>query len=604
MDAHLNEIVLDDCVTGLGDLAAGSVNLVFADPPFNIGYDYDVYDDTVERDQYIEWSSKWMSAVHRVLQPNGTFWFAIGDDYAADLKLASQDVGFHCRSWVIWYYTFGVNCSKKFTRSHTHLFYFVKNAKDFVFRDDDLDNRVPSARELVYNDKRANPTGRLPDDTWIIRPADAVGELVSDDDGTWNPYGSVPPLDDNRTFTLRPQDLDQCFTRSEDTWYFPRVAGTFKERAGFHGCQMPEQLLGRIIRTCSNTGDVVLDPFAGSATTLAVAKKLGRQFIGFEVSKDYVCYGNDRLNSICVGDRLDGSPEPLKSAPKTSVKRGKRSTAEERAVQDVAAKEQRYSNFQRELTDVGIAEAFRRTHDGFSADRVVADPQLNQQFVEACERLDLVGNARSWNTTLFRLRKAGKLSHIQSWQRTTLSWDECDEYLFASEVAWQSMVNSQAASSLDEIFCDPNLASQFDDRARRLAPGHDSFKYRWGALMIRKEAKAARCRAEVLTVPRRFGEIRPIDELDIASLPAGSAGLYLLSESPTQKLYVGETLDLRRRLELIRQQSNAWLDVADASILIQFLPMDNLMAGKLAWQSCIAKKYAPRLNCFELRSAL
>jgi site-specific DNA-methyltransferase (adenine-specific) len=50
----------------------------------------------------------------------------------------------------------------------------------------------------------------------------------------------------------------------EDTWYFSRVCGTFKERKGSHGCQMPEQLLGRIIRVCSNPGEIVLDPFAGS----------------------------------------------------------------------------------------------------------------------------------------------------------------------------------------------------------------------------------------------------------------------------------------------------------------------------------------------------
>src|SRR5262249_51559259 len=134
--------------------------------------------------------------------------------------------GFHCRSWVVWYYTFGVNCKYKFSRSHAHLFHFVKDAKAFTFNHEAI--RVPSARQLVYADGRANPTGRLPDDTWI----------------------------------LRPQDLPGSFTAEEDTWYFPRVAGTFKERAGFHGCQMPEQLLGRIIRVCSNTGELVFDPFS------------------------------------------------------------------------------------------------------------------------------------------------------------------------------------------------------------------------------------------------------------------------------------------------------------------------------------------------------
>ena len=213
----------------------------------------------------------------------GTFWLAIGDEYAAELKLVSQEIGFHCRSWVIWYYTFGVNCKYKFSRSHAHLFYFVKNPAQFTFRAELLENRIPSARQLVYADSRANPDGRLPDDTWV----------------------------------LRPQDLADCFTSAEDTWYFPRVAGTFKERAGFHGCQMPEQLLGRIIRLCSHEDDLVLDPFSGSATTLAVAKKLGRRYVGFDLSDEYVSRGRARLESVSVGDALKGAPEPTMSAPAT-----------------------------------------------------------------------------------------------------------------------------------------------------------------------------------------------------------------------------------------------------------------------------------------------
>ena len=219
-----------------------------------------------------------------MLKPSGTFWLAIGDEYAAELKIASQEIGFHCRSWVIWYYTFGVNCKNKFSRSHAHLFYFVKDAKQFTFRADEPENRIPSARQLVYADSRANPAGRLPDDTWV----------------------------------LRPQDLADCFTSAEDTWYFPRVAGTFKERAGFHGCQMPEQLLGRIIRLCSNPGDIVLDPFSGSATTLAVAKKLGRHYLGFDLSEEYVDPRPRTAGSRSPpATRSNGAPEPTVSAPPT-----------------------------------------------------------------------------------------------------------------------------------------------------------------------------------------------------------------------------------------------------------------------------------------------
>ena len=277
-----NIIRAGDCIAAMKKMRPGAVDLAFADPPFNIGYEYDVYNDVQDSESYLKWSRRWIGAVHRALKPSGTFWLAIGDEYAAELKLISQETGFNCRSWVVWYYTFGVNCTRKFNRSHAHLFHFVKDAKDFTFNDADI--RVPSARQLVYADARANPKGRLPDDTWI----------------------------------LRPQDLPQGFGADEDTWYFPRIAGTFKERAGFHGCQMPEQLLGRIIRCSSNRGECVLDPFAGSGTSMAVAKKLGRQFIGFDLSADYAASAQNRLDQIKEGDPLDGAENPLTSVPTTA----------------------------------------------------------------------------------------------------------------------------------------------------------------------------------------------------------------------------------------------------------------------------------------------
>ncbi len=271
-----------DCLDLLSGVASDSIPLAFADPPFNIGYAYDTYNDRRTSEDYLEWSKRWMSEIRRILRPDGTFWLAIGDEYAAELKvIATRELGFVCRSWVVWYYTFGVNCQQKFNRSHAHLFHFVCNPKSFTFNADAI--RVPSARELVYGDRRANPKGRLPDDTWI----------------------------------LRPQDLPSGFTTNEDTWYFPRVCGTFKERSGWHGCQMPEQLLGRIIRSSSKPGDLVIDPFAGSGTTLAVAKKLNRSYLGFELSSDYVVQIRKRLASIATGQSLDGSPEPLKSVPAT-----------------------------------------------------------------------------------------------------------------------------------------------------------------------------------------------------------------------------------------------------------------------------------------------
>ncbi len=308
-----------DCVAGLAAMPPAAVDLAFADPPFNIGYDYDVYDDRKAADEYLDWSRRWIEGVRRVLKPDGTFWLAIGDEFAAELKvLCTRDLGFHCRSWVVWYYTFGVHCVNKFTRSHAHLFHFVKDPKRFTFNS--LAVRVPSARELVYGDKRADPAGRVPDDTWLMAPV-----LPAE----------VPTRDG---FILRPQDIPERFPQHSDTWYFARVAGTFKERRGWHGCQMPEQLLGRIIRACSNEGDVVLDPFGGSGTTLAVAKKLGRQYIGFELSESYAANIEKRLKAIRVGDPLVGPENPVASAPQTRAGRTNRRDASGRIVRRESAR--------------------------------------------------------------------------------------------------------------------------------------------------------------------------------------------------------------------------------------------------------------------------
>lgn len=281
-ESCIGRIHQGDCVQTMSRLPAESVHLIFADPPFNIGYKYDEYDDRLDSEKYLEWSREWIHQVYRLLVSTGAFWLAIGDEYAAELKIEAQKQGFTCRSWVIWYYTFGVHCKFKFTRSHAHLFHFVKDPVTFTFNHSDI--RVPSARQLVYGDKRADAAGRVPDDTWI----------------------------------LRPQDIPQGFSEDEDTWYFPRVAGTFTERAGFHGCQMPEQLLGRIIRACSNEGEIVLDPFSGSASTLVTARKLNRRYVGCELSPEYTVQGTARLEKTQIGEPLIGSADPRTSAPATA----------------------------------------------------------------------------------------------------------------------------------------------------------------------------------------------------------------------------------------------------------------------------------------------
>ena len=257
MQELLNKIVSGDCIEVLSKAEEPFADLIFADPPFNIGYKYDKYYDKVKSKNYIAWTRDWMNICKKVLKPNGSFYIAIGDDYAANVKIIAEESGLVMRNWIIWHYTFGQQMKTKFARSHTHIFYFVNDKGDFTFNDHAV--RVPSDRQLIYNDKRANPAGKMPDDVW-----------------------------------------------SE----YSRVCGTFKERAGWHPCQMPEGLLKRIITASSNKGDCVLDPFSGSGTTAAAAYQLGRNYVGVELSEEYAENARKRLAELKGQQHGNGSLGP------------------------------------------------------------------------------------------------------------------------------------------------------------------------------------------------------------------------------------------------------------------------------------------------------
>ena len=245
MQELLNRIICGDCIEVLAKINEPFADLIFADPPFNIGYKYDKYYDKVKKKNYIAWTKEWIDVCKNVLKPQGSFYIAIGDEYAANVKIIADELGLFMRNWIIWHYTFGQQMKNKFARAHAHIFYFVKDKRNFTFNDHSV--RVPSDRQLIYNDRRANPIGKMPDDVW----------------------------DD-----------------------YSRVCGTFKERTGWHPCQMPESLLKRIIAVSSNPGDCVLDPFSGSGTTAAAAYQLGRNYVGVEISEKYVENSNARLSQL------------------------------------------------------------------------------------------------------------------------------------------------------------------------------------------------------------------------------------------------------------------------------------------------------------------
>jgi site-specific DNA-methyltransferase (adenine-specific) len=263
---ELDQVLIGDCLSVLPSLPDACVDLVVTDPPFNIGLAYAGYDDSRSSDEFLAGLEAAFTQAKRLLRPAGSLWVAMGPRLQARVFVLLEDLGFHWRNTIVWYYGFGPHQKRKFTPCYTPIHYFVKDPDRFTFNADAV--RVPSVRQLKYNDKRAKAGGKTPDDVWLL--------------------------------DLGKAEANGHFDSASDAWHVPRVAGTFKERAG-HVCQMPVAVLERVIAVASNPGDLVLDFYAGTGTTLVAAKKLGRHYLGVELCKETAALAEGRLDKPAKG---------------------------------------------------------------------------------------------------------------------------------------------------------------------------------------------------------------------------------------------------------------------------------------------------------------
>ena len=241
----------------------------------------------------------------------------------------------------------------------------------------------------------------------------------------------------------------------------------------------------------------------------------------------------------------------------------------------------------------GLIEAFKRAYEGFSLDRLVADPEMNLRFADVCTQLGLPGEARTWNWTLFRMRKAGQLADMPTTRRTEISWDACEDYLFASEIAWRQMIDI-GSESLDSILCDPFLAAEFDSIAKRWAPGQSPLEYRWAALKLRKKARECRTRAELLTdahLSRPMG----LKSRGSKAFP-DEPGVYIVAGSKNEPLYAGEASNLRLRLERQFSGEDCPLRSQVGRLTARFFPTSCTSTDRLAYQFRVVKQQKPLLN--------
>jgi hypothetical protein len=215
-----------------------------------------------------------------------------------------------------------------------------------------------------------------------------------------------------------------------------------------------------------------------------------------------------------------------------------------------------------------IVEAFRHASQGFSPDRVVADPDLNRVYLGECSRLGLDSSAATLNRLLLNLRKRGALRGLAS--RPTILKDQTD-FRFAAEIAAR-FLERKYEITLDQIICDPEFAEQFDAIAKTIVPGGKPFEYRWAALNLRKQRGL---KPEVLARVARPSDVLQfkVNGLLLNSVPQ-SPGLYLFYSNQAT-LYVGEAENLQNRIRKHLDHSDnkelaRWLwEFGDASLLLE-----------------------------------
>lgn len=264
-EAH--RIFHGDALRVLESIEDESIDLIFADPPYNIGKDFAGIKDKWDDDEsYLAWCYRWLVLCVKKLKPNGSFYVMTSTQFMPyfDLFLRKQ---LTILSRIIWSYdSSGVQARKHFGSMYEPILFCVKDKNNYTFNADDIlvEAKTGSKRKLI--DYRKNPP---------------------------QPYNTqkVPG----------------------NVWDFPRVRYRMDEYEN-HPTQKPIALLERIVRASSNEGDVVLDPFSGSFTTGYVAKKLNRKTISIEIQEEYVKIGLRRL-----GLAFEYKGEPLVKVAKTTV---------------------------------------------------------------------------------------------------------------------------------------------------------------------------------------------------------------------------------------------------------------------------------------------
>jgi DNA modification methylase len=255
------KLINGDAIEVLRKIESGTVDLVIADPPYNLGKDYGNNSDAKEFSEYVNFSEIWLKEACRVLKPNGTIYVFCGIRFISYLyEILDKKLHMQLNNWICWHYTQGLGKKKGFSPRHDDVLMFSKG-NDHKFNLDDI--RVPQKYYRARNNMRgANPG---------------------------------------------------------DVWQFSHVHYCNENRQN-HPTQKPEGIIERMVLASSDAGDLVIDPFAGSGTTARVCQQLNRSSLNIEINTDYIELIKTRLEKPFNGfDSIDPRMErvPLDLRDKT-----------------------------------------------------------------------------------------------------------------------------------------------------------------------------------------------------------------------------------------------------------------------------------------------
>lgn len=242
------ELITGDALEELKKLPSNAADLIVADPPYNLSKNYKATHDSMEFNEFLNFSRRWLVAADRVLRPGGTIYVFMGMRMISYMySIFETEMNYTFQNWITWHYTQGLGKKRGFSSRHDDILVFSKKGGKVVFNLDAI--RIPQKYYRSINNMRgANP-------------------------------GNV--------------------------WDFSHIHYSQSDRMK-HPTQKPEGIIERMVLASSNENDIVVDPFSGSGTTLRVCQQLNRKVIGIELEPSFVMETKERLSKPFYGfDSID-----------------------------------------------------------------------------------------------------------------------------------------------------------------------------------------------------------------------------------------------------------------------------------------------------------